>query len=116
MTLVDDPVGEEETPQAREATPEFEAAAIRAESRRGFLIALPAYAYLVIFFALPLVIVFVYSFATRNSFGGTDLADWNLAEFAGGATVDLHPLTKSYFDTKANPEERDRLLGAYVDW
>ena len=63
----------------REAsTPEFEAAAIRAESRRGFFMALPAYAYLSIFFAIPLVIVFVYSFATRNSFGGTDLSGWNL--------------------------------------
>jgi len=64
--------------EALVATPEFERAAARAESRRGFLLALPAYAYLVLFFALPLVIVFVYSFATRNQFGGTDLSGWNV--------------------------------------
>ena len=60
------------------ATPEFERAAERAASRRGFLIALPAYAYLVLFFAIPLVIVMVYSFGTRNRFGDTELANWNL--------------------------------------
>ena len=60
------------------ATPEFEAAAEKAKSRRGFLIALPAYAYLVIFFAVPLVIVMVYSFGTRNRFGETELSGWNL--------------------------------------
>jgi len=79
MTLLDErPLDE---PEAAEATPEFEAAAIKAESRRGFLMALPAYAYLVLFFAVPLVIVFVYSFATRNSFGGTDLSGWNLEAY-----------------------------------
>ena len=41
----------------------------RAESRRGFLHALPAYAYLTFFFALPLVIVFVFSFASRGRTG-----------------------------------------------
>ncbi len=60
------------------ATPEFEAAAEKAKSRRGFLIALPAYAYLVIFFAVPLVIVMIYSFGTRNRFGDTELSGWNL--------------------------------------
>ena len=64
-----------------EATPEFESAAARADSRRGLLMALPAYAYLILFFAIPLVIVFVYSFATRNSFGGTDLSGWNLQAY-----------------------------------
>ena len=78
MTLLDEPVYEEEIPEVEEATLEFEAAAIRAESRRGFLMALPAYAYLVVFFAVPLVIVSVYSFATRNRYGGTDLSGWNL--------------------------------------
>lgn len=78
MTLLDEPVYEEEIPEVEEATLEFEAAAIRAESRRGFLMALPAYAYLVVFFAIPLVIVSVYSFATRNRYGGTDLSGWNL--------------------------------------
>lgn len=62
-------------------TPEFEKAAERAESRRGFFLALPAYAYLIVFFALPLAIVFVYSFATRNRFGGTDLSGWNLEAY-----------------------------------
>lgn len=60
------------------ATPEFEAKLARSESRRGFLMSLPAYAYLTLFFATPLAIVFVYSFATRNRFGGTDLSGWNL--------------------------------------
>ena len=66
---------------AEVATPEFEKAAERADSRRGFLMALPAYAYLVVFFAVPLVIVLVYSFATRNRFGGTDLSGWNLEAY-----------------------------------
>lgn len=65
-----------------EATPELEAAANRAEARRGLLIALPSYAYLVIFFAIPLAIVFVYSFATRSATGLTVLADWNLDSYA----------------------------------
>ena len=60
------------------ATPEFERAAAKAESRRGFLIALPAYGYLVLFFAIPLVIVAIYSFGTRNRFGDTELSGWNL--------------------------------------
>ena len=47
--------------EAAAATPEFERAAAKVESRRGFLIALPAYAYLVLFFAIPLVIVAIYS-------------------------------------------------------
>jgi spermidine/putrescine transport system permease protein len=81
MTLLDAPDDEQERPELDVATPEFEAAAQRAESRRGFLIALPAYAYLVVFFALPLVIVFIYAFATRNSFGGTDLSGWNLEAY-----------------------------------
>ncbi|HEU4319328.1 MAG TPA: ABC transporter permease [Acidimicrobiia bacterium] len=63
-------------------TPELERAAERAESRRGFLIGLPAYAYLVLFFAIPLVLVFVYSFASRSSTGRTVLEDWNLDSYA----------------------------------
>lgn len=57
---------------------ELEARAARAESRRGFLIGLPSYVYLVLFFAVPLLIVLVYSFATRTRTGATALADWNL--------------------------------------
>jgi spermidine/putrescine transport system permease protein len=82
MTMTDEPVEAEPTPAVAQATPEFERAALRAESRRGFLMALPAYAYLALFFALPLVIVSVYSFATRNRSGGTDLTGWNLDSYA----------------------------------
>ena len=67
----------EETAVARTV----EESARRAEARRGFLLALPAYAYLVLLFAVPLVIVVVYSFATRNRFGGTDLSGWNLDSY-----------------------------------
>ncbi len=54
----------------------------RNRRRQGFLLALPAYAYLLIFFVFPLGIVVVYSFATRNRFGGTDLEGWNLDSYA----------------------------------
>ena len=64
-----------------EATPEFERAAARADSRRGFLLSLPAYVYLVLFFAIPFGIVVIYSVATRNTIGGTDLAGWNLDSY-----------------------------------
>ncbi len=71
------------------ATPAFEAALEAQQRRRGFLMALPSLAYLTIFFALPLVIVVVYSFATRNRFGGTDLSGWNLDSYEalGGELV-----------------------------
>ena len=72
------PRPDEEAP----VTPELERAAERAESRRGFLIGLPAYVYLVLFFAIPLVLVFVYSFASRSSTGRTVLEDWNLDSYA----------------------------------
>lgn len=62
-------------------TPELEKGAERAESRRGFLIGSPASAYLVLFFAIPLVLVFVYSFASRSSTGLTVLEDWNLDSY-----------------------------------
>lgn len=63
------------------ATAELEQAASKAESRRGFLIGLPAYAYLVLFFALPLVLVLVYSFASRSATGRTVLRNWNLDSY-----------------------------------
>ena len=50
----------------------------REERRRGFFLALPSFAYMLLFFALPLVIVLIYSFATRTSTGSTALSDWNL--------------------------------------
>ena len=48
------------------------------ESRRGLLIASPAYAFLLVFFAIPLAIVGLYSFSTRNRFGEAELRDFNL--------------------------------------
>lgn len=71
----------EPTPDADVATPAFEAAAARASSRRGLLMALPAYTYLIAFFAVPFVIVVVYSFATRTRTGGTALSGWNLESY-----------------------------------
>ncbi len=59
----------------------LEMRAARAESRRGFLLALPGFAYLIVLFAVPLVIVGVYSFATRNPRGVTLLEDWNLDSY-----------------------------------
>jgi spermidine/putrescine transport system permease protein len=63
------------------ATPELEAASQRAEARRGFLIALPSYVYLVLLFVIPLILVFVYSFATRDATGQTVLEGWNLGSY-----------------------------------
>ncbi|MBS3941465.1 MAG: ABC transporter permease [Actinobacteria bacterium] len=53
----------------------------KAASRRGFLVGLPSYAYLVAFFATPLLIVVVYSFASRSVRGATVLTDWNLRSY-----------------------------------
>jgi spermidine/putrescine transport system permease protein len=53
----------------------------RRDRRRGFLLALPAYAYMVLFFAVPLLIVLVYSFATRTRSGSVALSDWNLDSY-----------------------------------
>jgi len=50
----------------------------RSERRRGFLLALPAYVYMILFFVVPLIIVLVYSFATRTRTGDTSLSGWNL--------------------------------------
>ena len=63
------------------ATPEFEAANVRQRRRLGLLIALPTYLYLLVFFAVPLVVVIFYSFATRDRFGGADLTDFNLDSY-----------------------------------
>jgi spermidine/putrescine transport system permease protein len=64
------------------ATPEFEAAAEREERRRGLFMALPAYIYLFLFFAIPFGIVVVYSFATRTQTGGTTLSGWNVDSYS----------------------------------
>jgi spermidine/putrescine transport system permease protein len=55
--------------------------AVRAESRRGFLIGLPSLVYLVLLFAAPLLIVLVYSFGTRSRTGRTVLGDWNVGSY-----------------------------------
>jgi len=69
MTEAPDEIEEPKPIEVEAATPEFEAAAARAEARRGLMIAAPAYLYLILFFGIPLAIVFAYSFATRNRFG-----------------------------------------------
>jgi len=69
------------TTETAPASPDLERAAERAERRRGFRLGLPGFAYLVIFFAIPLAMVFVYSFATRSSTGKTLLQDWNLNSY-----------------------------------
>ena len=77
--MTDSKVRGSETGQ--EATPELERAAERAKARRGLLISLPAYMYLILFFALPLLLVFVYSFASRSATGRTVLEDWNFDSY-----------------------------------
>jgi spermidine/putrescine transport system permease protein len=68
-------------PEGSVATEELERKAERAASRRGLLLAAPGFAYLLLFFALPLLIVFVYSFATRSATGRTVLTGWNIASY-----------------------------------
>ena len=62
-------------------TPGLELQAERAESRRGFLLGLPAIIYLLVFFVIPLGFVFAYSFATRTRTGRTELNNWNLEAY-----------------------------------
>lgn len=68
-------------PEITAVTPELERDAKKADARRGLLIAAPAALFLILFFAIPLVIVFVYSFATRSSTGLTLLEGWNLESY-----------------------------------
>jgi len=72
----------QDTEHAAPLGPGLERRAEKAASRRGFLVGLPSYAYLVLFFALPLLIVVVYSFATRSVRGNTVLGGWNLDSYA----------------------------------
>lgn len=76
-------------PAPENAPRQLERRAADARSRHGAWIALPPAAYLVLLFALPLIIVFVYSFATRGSTGATLLSDWNIASYTrlGNALV-----------------------------
>ncbi|MFT5204083.1 MAG: spermidine/putrescine transport system permease protein [Candidatus Aldehydirespiratoraceae bacterium] len=82
MTLAEDsfPEGHVAGGDVAEATPAFEVAAERAESRRGALMALPGFSFLIIFFAIPVLIVLVYSFADRTP-SGPELANWNLDSY-----------------------------------
>jgi spermidine/putrescine transport system permease protein len=75
------PAGADERPGGQ-VPPGLEADAEKAESRRGFLLGLPSLAYLIVFFAVPLLIVVVYSFATRSRTGRTILGEWNLESYA----------------------------------
>lgn len=58
-----------------------DAAARKAESRTGVLTALPSALYLLFFFFLPLLIIVIYSFATRTATGRTELTGWNLDSY-----------------------------------
>jgi len=58
--------------------PKLEQRAERRESWRGFLHAVPAYVYLIVFFVLPLIVVFVFSFASRGRTGRPILDGWNV--------------------------------------
>jgi spermidine/putrescine transport system permease protein len=63
----------------QEATsPSLERKARSRESWRGFFHAAPAYVYLTFFFTLPLLVVFVFSFASRGRTGRPLLEGWNL--------------------------------------
>jgi spermidine/putrescine transport system permease protein len=71
-------------PEADEdaVNPELERKARRRESWRGFFHAAPAYVYLTFFFILPLLVVFVFSFASRSNIGKPLLEGWNLDSWA----------------------------------
>lgn len=74
MTMLD----ERETVQEEAVNPKLERKARRRESWRGFFHAAPAYVYLTFFFTLPLLIVFLFSFASRSRTGRPELENWNL--------------------------------------
>jgi spermidine/putrescine transport system permease protein len=78
MTLLD----EREAPPEEAVNPELERKARRRESWRGFFHAAPAYVYLTFFFTLPLLIVFLFSFASRSRTGKPALEGWNLDSWA----------------------------------
>jgi spermidine/putrescine transport system permease protein len=79
MTLLERRRQEEEHERVN---PELERRAERRESWRGFFHASPAYLYLTIFFTLPLIVVFVFSFASRGRTGRPMLEGWNLDSWA----------------------------------
>jgi spermidine/putrescine transport system permease protein len=73
MTITD----ERKSSHEEAASPRLERKAQRRESWLGFLHAVPAYVYLILFFVLPLIIVFVFSFASRGRTGRPILEAWN---------------------------------------
>ena len=75
MTLTDERKG---SPEEIAVNPRLERKSQRRESWRGFLHAVPAYAYLLVFFVLPLIIVYVFSFASRSRTGRPELEGWNV--------------------------------------
>ena len=68
---------ERQDSQEQAVNPKLERKAQRRESWRGFFHAVPAYVYLILFFVLPLVIVFVFSFGSRGATGRPILDGWN---------------------------------------
>jgi spermidine/putrescine transport system permease protein len=78
MTMIDERPDE----LVEAANPELERKAERRESWRGFFHAVPAYVYLIAFFVLPLIIVFVFSFASRGRTGRPILDGWNVDGWA----------------------------------
>ena len=78
MTLTD----EQRRSKEQAANPRLERKSQRRESWRGFFHAVPAYVYLILFFLLPLMIVFVFSFASRGLTGKPILDGWNTDSWA----------------------------------
>jgi len=73
MTLPD----QHEQVEQEAVNPRLERKARKQESWRGFFHAAPAYVYLTFFFTLPLIMVYVFSFASRGPTGKPRLEDWN---------------------------------------
>ncbi len=63
--------------EQEQASPSLEREARSRESWRGFFHAAPAYVYLTFFFTLPLLVVFIFSFASRGRTGRPLLEGWN---------------------------------------
>jgi spermidine/putrescine transport system permease protein len=82
---------ERERIQNDAANPRLERKERRRNSWRGFMHAAPAYVYLTVFFTMPLLIVFLFSFATRSNIGLPDLSGWNFDSWTRLA----HPLVRT---------------------
>ncbi len=74
MTLLE----ERQETEEEAVNPKLERRARRREAWRGFFHAAPAYVYLTFFFILPLLVVFVFSFASRSNTGKPLLEGWNI--------------------------------------